>query len=148
MSVAEWADIYGIHYWRILWSSYRKLAWVGFEPATTEFRSYSLTDWAIRPWVQLALRINLLQLLQFHRLFSATFHYIRQVKRFFIYNSWQTLNFESTYKEPPFTKVAIFSDTILVSNFRGCKREATSLISHYLIDIIYKSVKTSHLEKL
>ena len=45
--------IYGIHYWRFLWSSYRKLAWVGFEPTTTEFRSDALTDWAIRPWVQL-----------------------------------------------------------------------------------------------
>ena len=26
MSVAEWSDTYGIHYWRIIWSSYRKLA--------------------------------------------------------------------------------------------------------------------------
>ena len=24
-------DIYGIHHWRIIWSSYRKLAWVGFD---------------------------------------------------------------------------------------------------------------------
>ena len=47
MSVAEWVDTYGIHHWRILWSSYRKLAWVGFEPTTTEFRSDALTDWAI-----------------------------------------------------------------------------------------------------
>ena len=47
-------------------SSYRKLAWVGFEPTTTEFRSDALTDWAIRPWVQLALRANFVQLLQFH----------------------------------------------------------------------------------
>ena len=38
--------IYGIHHWRILWSSYRKLAWVGFEPTTTEFRSDALTDWS------------------------------------------------------------------------------------------------------
>ena len=45
---------------------YRKLAWVGFEPMTTEFRSDALTDWAIRPWVQLALRANFVQLLQFH----------------------------------------------------------------------------------
>ena len=54
MTVAERTDTYGIHHWRILWSSYRKLAWVGFEPTTTEFRSDALTDWAIRPWVQLA----------------------------------------------------------------------------------------------
>ena len=37
--------IYGIHHWRIFRSSYRKLAWVGFEPPTTEFRSDALTDW-------------------------------------------------------------------------------------------------------
>ena len=39
--------IYGIHHRKILWSSYRKLAWVGFEPTTTEFRSDTITDWAI-----------------------------------------------------------------------------------------------------
>ena len=33
-----------IHHWRISWSSYRKLIWVGFEPTTTEFRSDALTD--------------------------------------------------------------------------------------------------------
>ena len=75
MGVAEWVDTYGIHHRRILWSSYRKLAWVRFEPTTTEFRSDALTDWAIRPWVQLPLRANFVQLLQFHRLFSVTFHF-------------------------------------------------------------------------
>ena len=49
VSVVEWADTYGIHHWWILWSSYRKLTWVGFEPTTTEFCSDALTDWAIRP---------------------------------------------------------------------------------------------------
>ena len=46
--------------------SYIKLAWVGFKPMTTEFRSDALTDWGIRRWVQLALRDNFVQLLQFH----------------------------------------------------------------------------------
>ena len=32
-----------IHHWKILWSSYRKLAWVEFEPTTTEFCSDPLT---------------------------------------------------------------------------------------------------------
>ena len=32
MSVVEWTDIHGIHHWMIVWSSYRKLTWVGFEP--------------------------------------------------------------------------------------------------------------------
>ena len=64
MSVAEWTDTYGIHHWRIIWSSYRMLAQVAFEPATTEFRSDALTEWATRPWVQLALRVNFVQLLQ------------------------------------------------------------------------------------
>ena len=36
MSVAKWADKYGIHNWRILWTSYGKFAWVVFEPATIE----------------------------------------------------------------------------------------------------------------
>ena len=75
MSVAEWADTYGIHHWQILWSSYRKFAWVWFEPMTTEFRSDALIDWTIRSWVQVALRANFLQLLQFHCLFSVTFHF-------------------------------------------------------------------------
>ena len=48
------------------WSSYRKLAWVGFESTTTEFRSDAQTDWAIRPWVELTLRADFVQLLQFH----------------------------------------------------------------------------------
>ena len=43
-------------------------------------------------------------------------------------------------------KVAIFSDVILVSYYHGCKEEA--LIPHYLIDIIHKTIKPSHLEKL
>ena len=32
MSAAEWIDTYVIQHWRILRSSYRKLAWVGFQP--------------------------------------------------------------------------------------------------------------------
>ena len=43
-------------------------------------------------------------------------------------------------------KVAIFSDVILVSYYHSCKEEA--LIPHYLIDIIHKTIKPSHLEKL
>ena len=48
------------------WSNYRKLAWVELETMTTKFRSDALTDWAIRPWVQVVLRANFVQLLQFH----------------------------------------------------------------------------------
>ena len=54
MSVVEWTDIHGIHHSAILRSSYRKLVWVGFKPTTTEFRSESLTNWAIRPKVQVS----------------------------------------------------------------------------------------------
>ena len=36
---------------------------------------YTLTDWAIRPWVQLALTANFVQILQLHHLFSVTFHF-------------------------------------------------------------------------
>ena len=75
MSVAEWADKYGTHHWQILRSSYRKLAWVGFQPTATEFCSEALTDWVIRPCIQLTLRATFLQLLQFHHLFSVTFDF-------------------------------------------------------------------------
>ena len=51
MSVEEWADTYGVHLWGILWSSYRMLARVVFEPTTTEFRSNAPTDWAFRSWL-------------------------------------------------------------------------------------------------
>ena len=57
-------------------------------------------------------------------------------------------NFESTDKKPPFTKVAIFSDIVLVSNYHGCTGETLYLIPHYLIDTIHTTVKQSHLEKL
>ena len=35
-----------------------------------------------------------------------------------------------------------------MSNYHGCKGEAMNLMLHYLIDIIYKTVKPSHLKKL
>ena len=35
-----------------------------------------------------------------------------------------------------------------MSNYHGCKGEAMNLILNYLIDIIYKTVKPSHLKKL
>ena len=75
MSVAEWANICGIHYWQILRKSSTKFSWVGLEPMTTEFRSEALTEWAIKPWVQLTPRANFVQLIQAHRVFSATFHF-------------------------------------------------------------------------
>ena len=64
--------LYMVFFTEGLRSSYRKLAWVGFEPATTEFRSDALTDWTIRSWVQLALRANFVQVLQFHLFFQCS----------------------------------------------------------------------------
>ena len=55
-----------LHHWSIFRSSYRKVAWVAFESTTPEFRSDALTGWTIRLWIQLALRANFVQLLQFH----------------------------------------------------------------------------------
>ena len=55
---------YRLHLRTILRSSYRRLAWVRFEPTTTEFRSDALTNWAIRLWFHLAHRANLIHLLQ------------------------------------------------------------------------------------
>ena len=44
-------------------------------PWPLNFLSDALADWGIRSWVQLALRANFVQLLQFHRLFSVKFHF-------------------------------------------------------------------------
>ena len=44
-----------------------------FEPTTTEFRSDAVTYRAIRPWIQLALKADFEQLLQFYPLFSVRF---------------------------------------------------------------------------
>ena len=67
-----------------IWSSYRKLVWVEYEPTTTEFRSDALTDWAIRPWVQLALRAIFVQPLQFH-LFVHLFVYCIYIHCIFVF---------------------------------------------------------------
>ena len=37
--------------------------------------------------------------------------------------SFYTSNFETTYKKPPFIKIAILYDLVLVSNYHGCKGE-------------------------
>ena len=41
-----------------------------------------------------------------------------------------------------------FWDVVLVSDYHGSKGEAIKLIPYYMIDIIYKTVKPSHLKKL
>ena len=60
--VAEWSDTYGIHHRKIIRSSYRRLAWVGFEPTVTEFRSDALTDWAIRLYIYVYIYIYMYKL--------------------------------------------------------------------------------------
>ena len=42
----------------------------------------------------------------------------------------------------------MFSDVILVSNYHGCKEEVANKLNTTLFDIVYKTVKSSHLEKL
>ena len=64
-----------IYHRRVLRSSHRKLVSVGFEPTTTKFCSDAVTDWAIRPWAELTLTANFVQLLQFYLLFSVRFHF-------------------------------------------------------------------------
>ena len=53
-----------------------------------------------------------------------------------------------TKSHPSSRYLGIFSGVDLVSNYRGCKRETIKLIPYYMIDIIYKTVKPSHLKKL
>ena len=100
MSVAEWPDTYGIHHWQIVRNSYRILTWSWtwtddhwillrcFNQLSYQVMSsyrtqnhlctatpISSTNGAIRWWVHIALRITFAQLLQFHHLFSVTFHF-------------------------------------------------------------------------
>ena len=68
------------------------MAWLGFEPRTTEFCSYVLTDWPFKPWVEATLTVSFLPLLQFHYLFSVKFHFgyfLHQSPRLFQFKfSW------------------------------------------------------------
>ena len=65
------------HHWTFLRSSYKSRPWPewGFEPTTTEFRWDALTDWNIKPCIQIALRANFKLLVQFHLLFSVRVHF-------------------------------------------------------------------------
>ena len=53
-------------------------------------------------------------------------------EEFFIYHSWYISSFESVYKKRPSIK-AIFSDVILVSNYRDSKGE----IPYDMVDILF-----------
>ena len=79
MSAAEWTDVYDIYHWRTLWSgSWTHNHWIPFRLSN---------DWAIRPWIQFALRFDFVQSLQFHRLFSVRFHFgycLRQFPHLFL----------------------------------------------------------------
>ena len=69
-------------------------------------------------------------------------------QNFLTYHVWYRSNFESSYKNHPLSRATIFSDVTLVSNHHGCKGETISLIPYYMIDIIYKTVKPSHFQKI
>ena len=66
----------------ILWSSYRvgltRMIW------TYDHRSDVLTDWAMRPWIQLALRANFVQPLQFHNQCQVSFRLLPSLVAKFI----------------------------------------------------------------
>ena len=64
---------------------------------------------------------------------------------FIILGKLPTLNLP--IKSHPSFKFAIFSNVILVPNYYGCKGEAINLIPRYLIEIIHKTLKPSHLQK-
>ena len=128
--------IYDIHNWKIIWISYRKLPWVEFQTTTTEFRSDALTDWAISPWVQLALRANFVQLLHFHRLFSIRFHFgywLRQSPRLFLHPS-------EVFKKRkwPIWKLKFHADTAAIFSQMN---KVLNLQCHGIFCIIWHHVK-------
>ena len=102
MSVVEWANTYGIHHWQIVWSRYRKFAWVEFEPTITEFRLDALTNWTITSWVQLGLRAYFAQLFQFQchnsfRLFAFVSRHVYFHLRFLVDNHMSVFEWTETY---------------------------------------------------
>ena len=98
-----------------------------FEPTTTDFRSDALTDWGIKPWVQLVLRANFVQLLQFHRLVSVKFHfdYLQSEDGLvwlwnLLVNLYICLTTSSCYGSIPLTLGLIERDGGLSTLCRGC----------------------------
>ena len=70
MLVAEWIDTLVFTTEGLLEIAIESWPEWDLNPTTTEFCSDALTDWAIKPWVQLALRANFVQLLQFPNFMS------------------------------------------------------------------------------
>ena len=66
-------------------------------------------------------------------------------QHFFIYHSWYISNFESNYKKSPFIKVAIFFWYNFSINLSWLQSGDDKI---NMIDIIYKTVKPSHLKKI
>ena len=83
-SVVKKTDKGCILHWEFLWSSYRELVLVGFEPTTNDFRSDSLPQWAIRPSVELALRASFEKVLQFSHFFRVRFYFEYCLSRNFV----------------------------------------------------------------
>ena len=66
-----------------------------------------------------------------------------------IYHTSYTSSIETTYKRPPFIKVAIvFWCSFIKNHHGGCTVETIKLIPYYIIDIIYKTLKPLHLKKM
>ena len=75
---------------------------MGFELTTTKFRLDSVTNWAIEPWVQLALRANFIQLPQFDLLLSVIFNFdccLRQSPRLFNWRIVKVITWVYSRKE-------------------------------------------------
>ena len=70
----------------------------------------------------------------------------RGLMTYFFENPHRIFSFFTLPLETPDKTKLHFSDEVLVSNYHSCKGEAIKLIPHYMIDIIYKTVKPSHLK--
>ena len=68
------------------------------------------------------------------------------ISLFIIPNTLPTLKLP--IKIHPSSRQSFSLDVVLVSNYHGCKGEEIQLIPYYMTDIIYKTVKPSHLKKL
>ena len=73
--------------------------------------SYAVTSWAIRPCVQLSLRVNFLQPLQFYHLLSVIFHFGRLPLSFATFH-------QSKFSVSIHTSVAEWTDQINIHHWR------------------------------
>ena len=124
----------------MLWSRYKKLAWVGFKPTNNEFRSDALSDWATRSWVDTHNSHSHTQ----SQLWTATpiwpFVHLFSVKFYFGYCLHQSPPCLFEWKFPWGNYISVAEGTYFKMSRRIWKRECVFNMTTLSISIIYVCV--------